>query len=344
MLLRRVLALLVAVGLVVGAVQVRTRLFGPGTADPVAGADVRLVCLRELADVCTDLAPGDRPPQIEDAATTVARFTQRDPGVDVWLTISPWPEMAANARARAQLPELTAATGDVLARSPVLLAARRDRSAVLEADCPDGEITWRCVGDHADDPWQDLGGQSGWGRVKVGLDQPAERAQGLLTLAQITADWFDGGQLTSQSLGSPEYFAWLSDLGAAVDPAGGQSPLERMLLTGGADYEFTGALESVAVPLLRSAPQRAEGLTLRRLAPEVTADVVAVGYGDVDAAAVDELGARLAAPLRDAGWRVEGGPAPSEAGGAALPASDGLSSAAVLEVLRQNWIEVAGRG
>lgn len=339
MLVRRLLAVLVAVGLVLAAAEARSRLVD-GETSPAAADDLRVVCVRELAPVC-DAITTATPPVVEDAATTVERFAEGDPGLDVWLTLVPWPEVAAAASAQAGMSEVAATSSPVLARSPALIVARRDRLRALEPTCDGGRLTWRCVGDAAGRSWADLDGDPAWGRVKVGLDNPERSAEGLLSLSQATSDFFDGEEWTSRSLDSTDYFTWLSGLGAAVEQAAGQTPLERMLLTGGADYEFAGALEATAVPLLRSAPQRAAQLDVRGVEAVITADVVVVGYGEAGAPAVESVTAQVEGALADAGWRVAGTPPPSESRIPALPEDNGLPSAAALEALRQLWIEVA---
>lgn len=339
MLVRRLIAVLVAVGLVFAATQVRGRLF-PEAGTPVAADDLRVVCARELAPAC-DALTLTTPPVVEDVATTVDRFAERDPGVDVWLTLTPWPELAAAGRARQGLPDVAATSSPVLGRSPLVVVARQDRLRALEPTCDGGSLTWRCIGDAAGRTWTELGGDPAWGRVKIGLDRPERSAEGLLTLAQATSDYFDGQTWTSRSLGATDYFSWLSGLGAAVEQPTGQTPLERMLLTGGADFEITGALEATAVPLLRSASQRAAALAVRPGGPVVTADVVVVGYGEAGTPAVDAVAAQASDALADTGWRIGGAPPPSETPVPALPDENGLPSAAALEALRQLWIEVA---
>lgn len=337
MLVRRLLALLVAVGLVLAAVQVRARLFGEAT--PAVTDDLRVVCLSELDAACDalDLSPA---PIVEDAAATVERMTGRDPRVDVWVTVAPWPQIAADARAEAGLPELPVVVSDVVARSPVLIAIDGERLEVLEPACDDGELTWVCIGAEAGRPWTDLGGNAGWGRVEVGIDRPETSAVGLLTLSQATSSFFDGEQWNTRSLESPAYFSWLAGLAEAADASAGLTPLERMLLTGTAEYEMTGALESSAAQLLSSAGGSATGIVTRRPPPEVTADVVVAAYGDAGGAEAT-VSEQLRGPLTDSGWRVDGAPTPSEAPAAPLPAGNGLPSAPSLEALRQLWIEVA---
>lgn len=337
MLLRRLLALALAAGLVIGAWQARARLFGADGADR-APANLRVACVRELAHVCEAL-DASSPPLVEEAATTVARFGDPELPLDVWLTLDPWPTLATNTRERAGQTELAQQVSPVLARAPVVLAVHADRLAPMQEVCG-GTLSWRCLAERADEPWADLGGESTWGRVKVGIDQPADSAGGLLTLTGATASYFDGATLSSQSLRSPDYFAWLSDLAGAIGTTANQSPFERMLLTGSAEYEFVGVLESTAVSLLRQAPGRAEQIMVQRPEPVVTADVVAVGYGSGAEDAVARIVEQVAEPLADSGWRVPDAAPPSEVDAAGLPDDNGLPSAAVLEALQQTWVEV----
>jgi hypothetical protein len=337
---RRLLALVSAVLLVVGAVWLRAWLF-PDEAGGLGVDAPRIVCVAELDEACGQLDLPAASIRIEDAAATVADLAQADPDIDVWVTVQPWPELAADARAAAGRPPLPSVTSDVVARSPVVLAARSDRLRVLEPACDGGTVTWSCVGDHAGDAWADLGGQAAWGRVEVALDQPATSVTGLLTLAAAATSWADGAPLDDRVLADPAFFAWLSELAEDSDSGGGQSPLERMLVTGGAEHEFTGTLDSFARPLLRRAPAGAEGVALRRPDPVVTADVVVVGYGDVDAAAVAAFADLLRPALTASGWQPATDGATEPAGGA-LPADDGLPSAGVLEQLRRTWVEVSG--
>lgn len=339
MLLRRLLALALAVGLVLGAMQARERFFGAGAAAPDVPDDLRVACVAELAAVCESLEMSS-PALVEQVGTTIQRFGDPELPFDVWLTVTPWPQLAADVRVRSGHNELAEQRSDVLARSPVVIAAQNNRVDVITDTC-EGAVSWRCLAERADTPWADLGGESGWGRVKVGLDHPADRAGGLLALAQATASYFDDASYNTQSLGSTDFFAWVSDLAAAAGDGSDQSPFERMLLTGSADYEFVGELEAGAVPLLARSPGRAEQITILRPDPMVTADVVAVGYGDAAQATVEQVVEQVTQPLADNGWRVPGAEQPSELEDIAMPDNNGLPSAATLESLRQTWDDVA---
>jgi hypothetical protein len=279
---------------------------------------------------------------VRDAGVTVEDLTAATPEVDVWVTVAPWPQLAADARAFAgsdvALPPLSSTRGSrVLARSPVVAVAHEDRPS-LDQICDGQTASWTCLADHAGQPWQELGGDPAWGTVDVALPDPAMRVDGLLTLLQMTGAYFDGAAVTGQRLEQADYAAWLSDLAREVEVD--TSPLVGMLRTGPAEYEFTGALESEVVQ--RRTASRAGELDVSRLPPPVTAEVVAVGYGAVDTETVDAVGDLLAAPLADAGWWVDGtAPSPGPTG-AAPTGGTGLPSATVLEGLRRMWIEARG--
>lgn len=342
MLWRRLLALVCAVLLVAGAAHLRARLF-PDAAGGLGVDAPRIVCVTELAEACGQLDLPAASIVDADAASTVARLADPDPGIDVWVTVAPWPELAADGRAAAGRAALPSTTSAVQARSPLLLAGLADRLAALEPTCEGGAVSWRCVGDHVDDPWAEVGGEAAWGRVRVGLDPPSTSVVGLLTLAAATTSWADGAPLDDRLLGDPATFAWLSDLAQGSEVGGGVGALERMLVFQGTEYAFTGALEATARPLLRRSQAGSPSVTARRGDPVVTADVVVVGYGDVDADGVAAFARQVRPALRGTGWRVAGSDvAASEPAGGALPADDGLPSAGVLEELRRTWVEVSG--
>lgn len=341
MLMRRLLALVIAGGLVFAAVQVRARVFPSADGAGRAVDDLRVVCVTELEAACLRLAETTAlPPEIEDAQVTVERLATGEPDFDVWVTVAPWPRMAAAARefADVALPPLASTPGtSPLARSPVVAAAQADRAAALAPTCDGGQLTWTCVTTSAGQPWDDLGGDPRWSSIDVGLPDPATRVDGLLTLTQMAADVLGDGAFTGPQLQTPAFTSWLSQLarGVEVEPP----PLGRMLLTGPADYEFTGALEAEVVRR-REAP-RAADLEVQRLPPPVTATVVVVGYGGLAASAVDDVGERLRTPLAEAGWWVDDAAPPPGATGPA-PRSPALPSATTLEALRREWIAARG--
>src|SRR5262245_51039689 len=162
---KRLATILVAVGLVVGAVLIRRNVIeggdddGDDTSDP---AD-ELVCLTELADVCATLGASDQDLTItvEDAGETLARVAEGEPA-PLWLTFAPFPAMVEGG--------LYGAEPEVLAATRLAVATLAERADVLATGCAQATL-WRCIGDAAGEPWSALGGQETWGAVKPSVGE-----------------------------------------------------------------------------------------------------------------------------------------------------------------------------
>lgn len=330
--MRRLLALLAAVALVLGAVLIRQHL---DSGDESRGGDgaIRLRCGTELRAVCTRLASDDSSIEltIEDEGLTADTLAStRPPTFDAWLVAGPWQAMVDEARARKHLDEqVLAAPSKVLGRSPVTLVGPADRMAALSAHCGDTP-TWSCIGDVSGQDWSSIGGQATWGTFRAGL-APPDTGAGLVALDQAVAseagrtDW-DSADLEDQS-------GWLAQLvgSARLSP----DPFDQMLVqTGWASV--VAPLEQGSAPAL--AGRRDE--TVIYPEPVVTADVTLVPVagrraGDL----LDRIGAdRIGATLARAGWHVDGRPAPPGGRGApTLPPGPNLASAGALQALRGQW-------
>jgi hypothetical protein len=340
---KRLAALVGAVALVVGAVLVRGAIDGDGGGGGGAGSGeegrLQLVCSSALRAACDGLAGDDVAVRVEDDAVTAAALAGEDPpGVDAWLTTSPWPAIVAEDRELAGSPPVLGRPSSTLARSPATAVMRRDRAEAAAAACG-GDVTWACVGGAADEPWTELGGSPTWGTVKPGLPDP-DRSDGLVVLSQAAASRLGRTDFAANDFDDdPEFGPWFDQLvGAAKDAGRGTpSPLDRFLVAN-ASFGAVGALEAEAVPAQRRA---ANGGDLAVIYPEpvVTADVVLVPAAGREAAeVVDRVGrAPLLAALGDAGWRVPGRDGPA---GPALPAGSGLPAPGVLAALRERWEQV----
>jgi hypothetical protein len=340
---RRALAALAAVAMVVGAVLVRQHV-EDGDGGAHRGDRIRLVCGTDLGPACGQLADAD--PSIaltiEDEGVTADRLVRSHggaPGFDAWLAAGPWPGVVADDRSRAGRTDaaLGAASG-VLARSPATIVARRDRSEALAAACR-GAVTWACIGRFAGQPWTAAGGRADWGTLKAGLAAPVGGA-GLVALAQAVASQVGRADWAGNDLDDPATAAWFDQLvgTARDDAAGAQTPLTAFLRLPGS-LGVAGALESEAGPSVGSA---ADGPNLRVLYPEpvATADVTMIPAprGNADEV-IDRIGrSRLLDALAATGWRVPGrAAADGVGGGPALPSGDGLPSPGVLQRLRDQW-------
>jgi hypothetical protein len=329
--LSRVLALVVAAGLVVGALAITGRLGGDGVAVTLGGAaSGTIVCVPEVAQACRELAQegdGDLTVRIEEAGVTLdALGSSAPPDIDAWVTLQPWPQMARDRRQRANLSPLVGSE-TVAGASHMVLAAWQERADVLARTCD--PVTWRCVGEVADRTWGDLGGPETWGPVKPGHGDPTRSASGLLALHQAVASRIGTPGYTTRDLDDPAFFGWFSNLQRAVPdfrPASG-SPLLAMVQFGPASYDLVGAVEAEVLGLQERAGGRAGSLVILPGDPETPVEVVVVGIGGGDAVAEG-----VAEGIRGAlggWWQV------TEGAGVA-------PSAGALEALRREWSEVMG--
>lgn len=326
--MKRVAALLLAVGMVVGAVVIRDRLNGDPSASGGGSGTFRLQCATELVDVCDSLAEGrdDLVVTGEDPGITTDRLSALavglDPGFDAWLVDGPWPQIVADNRSFAGLDDKVLGTSSaVLARSPALIVGLTARRAELESACG-STITWKCIGEQPATT------------QRVGLPTP-ERGDGLAVLAEATASYFGTTDYSSGDFEDPGFSGWFNQLtGLSTQTSiGSQAPLERALAASGT-FSIVGALESQSARLLRGT------YVTTYPEPMVTADVVlspAVGTGVADALVsidADLLGEQLAA----AGWRVRGQDTIQGVDTAVvLPKSSNMPAPGVLQALRDLW-------
>jgi hypothetical protein len=284
------MAVLGASAMVVLAVVVRGYLDENGDADGEPGGDeeVVLVCDPDLRDACA--AFGDEVTvRVEDSAVTAAALVDGSlEDVDGWVTSAAWLEVVA---ARAERPPGEAT---VAATSDVVLAVDALRADAVRALCGD-QPAWRCVGDQAEQPWADLGGDPRWGPLRTGLPD-ADTALGLSVLASVATGYFDGADFAANDFG--ELRGWLSRL-AAPSGTGDRNLLTTLVRVRGT-YSAGGLVSADASDRPELAVVPAE--------PVVGASAVLV-----DLAGGDDLPGT--GPLRDAlvaaGWDAGDGGAPT---------------------------------
>jgi hypothetical protein len=351
---KRLGALLLAMAMIGGALWGRARLDGPGggtTGSTSSGRGGTVVCASELEAACQSLTK--RHPElkvvIEEAQTTLERLVAAPTdaaalGFDGWLVPQPWPAMAAGQRQQTGATSLMDEPSPVLARSPLVIAAWNDRRDALQQRCG-AEITWKCIGQAAGDPWATTGPPSTWGVVKPGHPTPARTAAGLLALSEATASWFGTTNYASNDFTDPAFRGWFTKMERSVPsfPAPPRTPLDEMLFTGPASFDLTGSTEAAAGPAI--ATSRDSGrLSILYPAPLTTADVV---LAPVSGSAAGGRVLKLiesnegADALAAAGWRVDGrASAPGIPDQPTLPAEAGLPKPGVLQALRSLWVEV----
>lgn len=175
--MKRFLALLVAVGMVVGAYVVRQRIDeddGGGTS--VGAVDdegpVELVCIPELATACRDGT-------VEDAATTIDRLVSGDDDIDVWLTLEPMPAMVDLLREQA-------------GREPLFQESPERVAATVLGEVGAPECDWRCIGE---------------GDARLGAPDP-DSATGLLIAGAATVGFFGTDAVATNDF-TPEFDRFL---------------------------------------------------------------------------------------------------------------------------------------
>jgi hypothetical protein len=350
---RRLLALVVAILMVVGALWANGDLTGDGGGDSGNGQHTRtLMCATELHAVCaalhraTGVTIAEEPAQITaDFLSKVADDARRDVPFDGWLTFSREPEIVQDARQRAGLAKVLDASSAPIGRSPVVLAVWNDRAQVLAARCG-GPLTWKCLGDVAGTSWSSIGGQGAWGFVKPGHADPATTAEGLAVIGQAAAHFLGNTDPSRDDFQDDAFLEWFGRLERAVPANGGvadASPFQQMLAAGPAALDVVATTEAQAGPSIAAASRdRRDRVRLLYPSPVTTADVVfapVVGRGSDLADSVTGDDGRAA--LARAGFRVDGeGRAKGVPATPSLPPRENLPDAGALQALVATWREV----
>jgi hypothetical protein len=330
----RVLALLGAVAMVVGALALSGRLPGGGEdGDGAAAGDrppaavLRLHCASEVVAACRLLAEGDERIDVEEGRpgeTADALLDGTGVDADVWLAPAPWVEVVrVLGGERGPLAEPTG----VLARSPLVVAAFAGGLGPCEGE----PVVWRCIGDQA-------------AALRPGIE-PLDRTEGLFSVASAGSAFFGRSAYATNDLdappedGGPAFADWAASLLVAVPRATTGTPLRSMLVTRTATYDLAASVEAVAGPAIAASRER-DAMRLLYPEPMATVDVVAVPVTGGEQGAARELvelldGSGGAAALAETGWRVGGEPPVAGVDPAVvLPEDDGLPPAGVLAALR----------
>ncbi|HEY8094071.1 MAG TPA: hypothetical protein VID93_09810 [Acidimicrobiales bacterium] len=337
---KRIGAVVAAVALVGGAILLRRAVDGgsgsggSSSTDPPAGKTA-VVCIPELEAACQALAAADDglALTIEPAGTTYERVVA-DPtsAPAVWVTLDPWPQMVSSAVAVSGADDPFPAGGAPVAISDLVMVGRTPRMAALQAHC--GTTTWRCIGEAAGQPWEELGGEAAWGVLKPSHADAAESAVGLLSFATIVTDYWGSADYTGTDLQNDDAFlSWLGRLEGAIPTYGdaANTPLSIMLSQPRIDVVGTTAAE-----IRDQAGAQAGDLTGAAPAGPVPPLAQVVVAGDDHAQAV-----WTSAALRD-GLNASSWKAPST-GSPELPAGTGLPPPDVMIALRDLWQGVAKR-
>lgn len=328
----RIIALLVAVGMVVGAYTYRSSLAGSDDGPGQATGTPRIVCATELEAACRAMkAKEDLAITVEAAATTADRLTSAAPDAagipDAWLVPGPWPTMVDEARRAAGRPPLFAPLGEPVARTVMLLVARAGNAGAGQP-CLTGAATWRCVGDAATaaTPFR-LSGPDPTSATSV-------VAYGALAGAFLGDPDFASNDLSS----NPDAVRSLTSIRDRIITTRSQQArsIDRFVVTPAVAEGFITTEAEWAKATFGAANLASFGVFV--LSPAATSDLFVgarVGTRGSEAAKVLRSDDSLEL-IRQQGWRVPGREVLANMDQKAkLPADDGLPSAGVLHALRE---------
>lgn len=338
--MKRLLAVIGAVAMIGAAVLLRGALTGDdgGGGGSNGGGDddgvTTLICVPELEAACAALAAEDDDItfDVEEAGDTAERLTDpafnaSESDFDGWLTLEPWPTLVNDRLVRGNQSAVLESDDEVLATTKLAIVGPAERIDLLTAACGgEAETGWNCLGELADEPWENHGGDSSQGDIEVGHDDPTQRATGLLVLGQAASDYFDTTDFASNDFDAdPGFRQWLGQLENAepgLTPALESQPvLEQLEALPTASWDAVGTLD----PHARAAKSRtSDDLAVLYPSPMIRAEVVLapIRGHDVDVSEDD-----LTAALESAGW--EPGRVPQDAPSA--------PSAGVYEALIEEW-------
>jgi hypothetical protein len=319
---RRVVAVVVAVGLVVGAYVVRTRVIEDDDAEadgPSSRPATELVCVRDLEAVCRALDVEGVDVVVEDADTTLRRLTTAEQDeLGLWLTIDPYPAMVTRLRTSAGRDDPAWTTREVATSRLALVTRDPAKATALGAACPTEAARWPCLGELAGEPWATVEPAIG-GDVRPALAPVDRYSTGLLSLGQAARAWFGDRPV---DVDDPLFLSWLRPVHRTSDGAqlSAGTPIRTILVRPSALDVAVGAEAE-----LGASPGDAAQVTYA--GPMTSADVVLAAPAAVRVP--DGLAAPLADALVAAGWDAAD---PSTPSGAASPA-DLLALAGLWEEL-----------
>jgi hypothetical protein len=235
---KRALAVLAAVGMVVLAVVVRDAMDDDASGDGGGDGELVVLCSIDLEEACSHLADSVEVLTV-DAATTAAELAEGtlDEEIDAWVTSTAWLEVV-ESRAPESIGDARA-----IATSPTVMATAPGRYDAI-ADLCAGDDIWQCLGGSAGADWADLGDGSHpeWRELKVGLTHP-DLAQGLPVLASAAAGYFGTTDFAVNDPAFSDFEAWLANL-AAPSASGDPNPA-LTLATRPGTYSAAGAVGAV---------------------------------------------------------------------------------------------------
>jgi hypothetical protein len=255
---KRLLAFLGAVALIVGAVFLRDALDNKSSdatssTDKPSGGKATVICSTEFEAVCKQLDPKRYTITIESAGDTLDRLAKNGAQPpDAWVTLDPFPGMIDETRTFLGRPALVPKTVAVATDVPKF-GVPSGRETSVTAACSGGAL-WKCLGTAAGKTWADVAGDGTGGQVLVGLQDPATEALGLVTLANGVSGYFGSPSLDAGSWTDSGFRSWLRNISARVKVSiPGTTPLSTLLSRPtDVNVAATTASEIASIPATRT--------------------------------------------------------------------------------------------
>ena len=308
--MRRLGALVGAVVMVIGAFVVRGELASDhdGDAGPRGDPASGIVCPTEFEEACRDTG---QDVTVEPAGVTADRLVDATSvealDGEAWVVPAAWARLVVAERERLRLEPLFEIDDDVLASSPVVLAAWADQATELASTCAVDAVGWGCIAEQT--------GQQVLGtRVQPGTPL-VDSATGLVVAAGQAGALLGRSDYATNDF-TPEFES------AAGRLAAGQvaDPLTVMRTRGPGQFTAVGVVGAEAQQV---GSNFGTIVVFEDREPRVRADVVALvpAGDDLD----DDRRDAVRAALTAAGWKT----------GASGP--DGLPDGSVLAAIRTLW-------
>ena len=291
--MKRALALIVAIGMIVGAIFVRRAIdddssaASPADSNPSSQATGKVLCASDLGDVCTAV----RDATVEDPAVTVERLARGEPlGADVWIVAGPWPQIANERAARQGRPPALTVAKSPIARTPLAFFLRTAAADTVRGQCG-AAIDWKCLLKSA-------------ATVRVDFEDPSTSTAGLLAVIQQATSFYG-----SSDFGSNDFRLFDRELaqlksGRATAPSGA-TVFERFGLFSHADV--LSGLTAMGNQQLQRA-QFKDKLVSATAGPTVVADAVIALTVNVSPIKNDDMRTAFA----KAGWTTTGLDSPAD--------------------------------
>lgn len=308
MIAKRIGSIVVAVGLIIGAIALRHSIANSDSSTsssantvPSFNAKRSVICSTEFASICGQLDSSVNV-TIESSGVTLDRLAKASTNElpAAWLTLDPFPAMLDDTRTRAGLSTATRDTTVIGLTDPNLVMLV-DRATSFQAACG-AAAAWRCIGEFAGTAWSDHQGQPAWGTVKAGVADPALEASGLVQFANAVSGYFNSTDFDRNTWETdPKFSSWLRNLTTnTLVSAASSTPLSTLLVRQSAlNIAATSQAEVAQVPNSNATKIIAVAVT-----PSIEWSAVLTRFTSIDSVLTTKL-FKLFQTL--SGWRAPAG-------------------------------------